>query len=498
MKNIFTHLKLLLPLLVVAGSHAQDTSSDAGTELAGTSWQLVMFLSGDGSKLTPDDKTKYTIAFDTSGSVSVRIDCNHGRGTWKSAGANQIEFGPLALTRAMCPEAPLNERIPKHWGYVRSYIMKEGYLFLALMADGGTYEFEPMLPSQVEARRVTGTASYRERIALPAGAVFEATLEDVSRADADATILAKARVEHPTNPPIIFEITYDPAKITAGHSYLIRGRITVEGHVFFATTNAYPVLTQGYGKTVDLLLQRSGGSDSSPEASLPGLPATFIGTWPCADCPGIFYQVNLLPDHTFLSRMTYQDRPSRLDDRGHWQLAEDGKTLILQGEQEAPARFALHDSHNLRKLDSNGNEITSNLNYDLKRAPAFLPIESTNSEIKTASLENSYWKLTRLLDAEIKAPSGEQEPHFVLNPDTHRVSGADGCNRLSGSYQIDGDRITFSQMISTMMACVEGTDTEKAFRDALNEVSTWKITGRQLELFDASGKLRATFESRPM
>jgi uncharacterized lipoprotein YbaY len=31
---------------------------------------------------------------------------------------------------------------------------------------------------------VTGTATYRERIALPAGAVFEAILEDVSRADA--------------------------------------------------------------------------------------------------------------------------------------------------------------------------------------------------------------------------------------------------------------------------------------------------------------------------
>ena len=32
---------------------------------------------------------------------------------------------------------------------------------------------------------------------------------------------------------------------------------------------------------------------------LSGLPATFKGTLPCADCAGIDYQLNLNPDHTF-------------------------------------------------------------------------------------------------------------------------------------------------------------------------------------------------------
>ncbi len=43
------------------------------------------------------------------------------------------------------------------------------------------------------AQSVQGTATYRERIALPPGAVFEATLEDVSRADAAASIIATTR-----------------------------------------------------------------------------------------------------------------------------------------------------------------------------------------------------------------------------------------------------------------------------------------------------------------
>ena len=50
------------------------------------------------------------------------------------------EFGPLALTRAQCPPGSLHDQIVKQWTYIRSYVMKEGHLFLALIADGGIYE----------------------------------------------------------------------------------------------------------------------------------------------------------------------------------------------------------------------------------------------------------------------------------------------------------------------------------------------------------------------
>jgi heat shock protein HslJ len=81
----------------------QGISQHARAGLGGTSWRLVKFQGGDGLTLTPDDKAKYTIAFGTDGRLSARIDCNRGSGTWKSAGPPQLEFGPLALTRAMWP-----------------------------------------------------------------------------------------------------------------------------------------------------------------------------------------------------------------------------------------------------------------------------------------------------------------------------------------------------------------------------------------------------------
>jgi len=63
----------------------------------------------------------------------------------KSPGPHQLQFGPLALTRAQCPPGSLHDRIVKQRGYIRSYVMKDGHLFLSLMADGGIYEFEPII-----------------------------------------------------------------------------------------------------------------------------------------------------------------------------------------------------------------------------------------------------------------------------------------------------------------------------------------------------------------
>src|SRR3546814_14991803 len=49
----------------------------------------------------------------------------------------------------------------------------------------------PSTPGMAERMIVRGSLTYRERIALPPGSVAEVTLQDVSRADAPSTILAR-------------------------------------------------------------------------------------------------------------------------------------------------------------------------------------------------------------------------------------------------------------------------------------------------------------------
>ena len=135
---------VMILLLAACGAFHHTPPPSTAPSLGGTSWGLVKFQGGDDTTLTPDDPAQYTIAFNPDGSLTARIDCNRGRGTWKSSGSSQLELGPLALTRAMCPPGSMHDRIVKQWSFIRSYVIKDGHLVLALMADGGTYEFEPV------------------------------------------------------------------------------------------------------------------------------------------------------------------------------------------------------------------------------------------------------------------------------------------------------------------------------------------------------------------
>jgi copper homeostasis protein (lipoprotein) len=126
------------------------------------------------------------------------------------------------------------------------------------------------------------------------------------------------------------------------------------------------------------------------------------------------------------------------------------------------------------------------------------PGETCGARFDTAPLENSYWKLTRLGDGPVRVGARQREPHLILRPDTARLAGFGGCNRLLGGYRVDGERIELSPVASTMMACPEGMDTEQALVDTLERATSWGIVGEHLELFDADGGRLAGFERRLM
>lgn len=69
---------------------------------------------------------------------------------------------------------------------------------------------------------------------------------------------------------------------------------------------------------------------------------------------------------------------------------------------------------------------------------------------------------------------------------------------MTGSYELKGDRLSLGPTATTLMACAEGMETEKAFLDALGRVSRWKISGQQLELVGEGGNVVARFEARHM
>ena len=88
---------------------------------------------------------------------------------------------------------------------------------------------------------VKGSAAYRERIRLTDDARLEATLEDVSKADANAQVIGRARdIVHPGN-PTAFVIPYDPARIDPNGRDAVRARIFAAGRLRLTTDQHYPL-----------------------------------------------------------------------------------------------------------------------------------------------------------------------------------------------------------------------------------------------------------------
>lgn len=90
-----------------------------------------------------------------------------------------------------------------------------------------------LLASQVNAARITGTATYRERVALTREAVFEATLEEESQPGTPGRVLSRVRTENPGQVPIAFDLRFDPRRIDARMTYVVRASIYEAGELRF-------------------------------------------------------------------------------------------------------------------------------------------------------------------------------------------------------------------------------------------------------------------------
>ena len=125
----------------VAENGVASDSATAG-ELGHTSWQLVRIRTPDDTILEPADPSVYTLAFEPDGTAQLSIDCNRGNGTWSSDGPGEVEFGPIASTRAMCPPESLHDPYLAHFDTVATYAIDDEHLFLRSGLTGAFMEFE--------------------------------------------------------------------------------------------------------------------------------------------------------------------------------------------------------------------------------------------------------------------------------------------------------------------------------------------------------------------
>ncbi|WP_051216243.1 YbaY family lipoprotein [Ferrimonas futtsuensis] len=91
--------------------------------------------------------------------------------------------------------------------------------------------------NHAQSDNVSGSVSYRERIALPPGSVVKVALQDTSKQDVAADTLAEAVYTINGAPPYPFELTYDADQLKPGHSYTLSARIEgPHGQLMFINT----------------------------------------------------------------------------------------------------------------------------------------------------------------------------------------------------------------------------------------------------------------------
>jgi copper homeostasis protein (lipoprotein) len=160
-----------------------------------------------------------------------------------------------------------------------------------------------------------------------------------------------------------------------------------------------------------------------------------------------------------------------------------GEALLASVEGRIATRPSMEES--LPPLDTLVVErfISISRHGSCRRAPGNRPLRGTN------------WKLVRLGEAPVEVSGGQAEPRLVFASDALQVSGSGGCNRITGAFTLEGDRLHLGPLAGTMMACVNGMEQEQQFLKSLNQVERYRISGQQLELLDSSGAVLARFEA---
>lgn len=113
----------------------------------------------------------------------------------------------------------------------------------------------------------------------------------------------------------------------------------------------------------------------------------------------------------------------------------------------------------------------------------------------TATLENTYWKLTLLGSQRVQTAEHQREAHLVLHGQEKHARGNLGCNQFTGSYELDGDTLTFGPLAATKMACAGGMNIEGDFSAALDRTRRVQLDGETLILLDERGKRLAELQA---
>jgi len=208
---------------------------------------------------------------------------------------------------------------------------------------------------------------------------------------------------------------------------------------------------------------------------------TYQGMLPCASCEGIQTSLTLGNDMKYvLDKVYVGESDSLFTSSGSFEWDETGNVVVLAGIEDAPNRYKVMEGA-VAQFDMDGNEIKGDLasNYRLLFVQPGL---DQTALITLDTVTDKKFFLVELMGKPYTAGIDDKAPYITFDRIEKRASGNAGCNTFIGSYMLqDGNRIRFSQLASTMMACPE-MDIEQEFMKVLETTDNYNYDGTNLVL----------------
>ena len=212
---------------------------------------------------------------------------------------------------------------------------------------------------------------------------------------------------------------------------------------------------------------------------------TYYGILPCADCEGVQSLLILSKDLTYQLSTKHLGRDEKIfESSGTFAWNKEGNQITLHETNKIEGKTYFVGENFIKQFDANGNPIDGEL------AEKYILRKVDNQ------ITEKYWKLVELYGKKVKpAEVDQRESHMILKVENNRVHGSGGCNSFNASYELkEGNRILFSKIASTLMAC-ENMETEHEFFKVLETTDNYNLAGDTLTLNKAKMAPLARFEA---
>lgn len=203
----------------------------------------------------------------------------------------------------------------------------------------------------------------------------------------------------------------------------------------------------------------------------------YQGVIPKHDNKGVYTDIELKEDSTFVKRTKTLGSEEELTKIfGTFTWAKDGNSIVLESDFESKNSILRVQENRLVWQNLNGLEIkeSDRESFVLTKIPGIL-------------LERE-WVIRKMSDSFVNiVPMDENDAiNIHFSSDENMVYGYGGCNYYRASYHLIDNELSFTPILSTMMAG-PNLELENKFFNILNETRQYEIAGNELYFMDAKG-----------